>query len=647
MASLTMLAFCQLALAADAAVSEKAFLQDFPVVLSASRLSQPLAEAPNAMTVIDRDMIRASGFRTIADLFMLVPGMYVGNLNGHSPVVGYHGSTEEYSRRMQVLVDGRSVYMPPFSTVSWEDIPLNINDIERIEVVRGPAAAAYGANSLQGVINIISRDAASVNSPEITVAKGTHGVTDATAHLGMAGEMLDYRMTVARRADDGYGSSAMNDAKASSQFNLRSSYRPSLTDNWDFQLGYSDSTRGLGVAGKSDDPYRNINVISAFQQLTWQRIQPDGNELKLQYYHINHNLVDGSYPQISPPAFIYAQTIADRHDLEFQQIARLGSSNRMVWGVGVRSDHVDSKANLARAYTLQQSRLFAHDEWRFAQSALLNAGAMLEDDGFGHVNTSPRLALNYHLDRQQTLRASTSVAYRTPAVIEEKAYIPNAYVSKGGLRPERTLSREMGYLGEFNSAKITLDVRVYDDHVSDVIFVDPAATASGLPFDFANLYAINFHGYEGTFKYRWSDSNNVIVNFSRQFARCVITGKTTNPLYVSLYFQGYMNDCPISVPDYSGSILLTRQLSNDLQFSAGYYHQGGIKMIAGRPQSIMNRVDLRLAQAFGIVGKPGNGEISLVVQNVFQDEYNKLSTKPETDNILYGRRAYVQATLIY
>ena len=70
-------------------------------------------------------------------------------------------------------------------------------------------------------------------------------------------------------------------------------------------------------------------------------------------------------------------------------------------------------------------------------------------------------------------------------------------------------------------------------------------------------------------------------------------------------------------------------------------------MIAGRPQSIMNRVDLRLAQAFGIVGKPGNGEVSLIVQNVFQDEYNKLSTKPETDNILYGRRAYVQATLIY
>ena len=138
------------------APSEQVYLQDFPIVLSASRLSQPLSEAPNAMTVIDRSMIKASGFRTIGDLFRLVPGMYVGNLNGYSPIVGYHGATEQHSRRMQVLVDGRSVYLPPFSSVDWEDIPLSIDDIERIEVVRGPAAASHGANSVQGVINIIN-----------------------------------------------------------------------------------------------------------------------------------------------------------------------------------------------------------------------------------------------------------------------------------------------------------------------------------------------------------------------------------------------------------------------------------------------------------------------------------------------------------
>src|SRR5512139_2616870 len=117
--------------AADTAMSEQEILQDFPVVLSASRLAQPLSEAPNAMTVIDRDMIKASGFRTISDLFRLVPGMYVSYFTGNQPIVSYHGTTDQYSRRMQVLVDGRSVYLPPFSSVDWEDIPLQIVDIER------------------------------------------------------------------------------------------------------------------------------------------------------------------------------------------------------------------------------------------------------------------------------------------------------------------------------------------------------------------------------------------------------------------------------------------------------------------------------------------------------------------------------------
>ena len=92
--------------------SEQDYLQEFPVVLSASRLSQPLSEAPNAVPVIDREMIKASGFRNIADLFRLVPGMFVGYENGHFPIIAYHGSIEQYSHRMQVLVDGRSVISP-------------------------------------------------------------------------------------------------------------------------------------------------------------------------------------------------------------------------------------------------------------------------------------------------------------------------------------------------------------------------------------------------------------------------------------------------------------------------------------------------------------------------------------------------------
>lgn len=635
--------------AEDSSISEQAYLQDFPVVLSASRLSQPLSEAPNAMTVIDRSMIKASGFRTIADLFRLVPGMYVDNLNGHTPVVAYHGTSDHYSRRMQVLVDGRSVYLPPFSSVDWEDIPLHIDDIERIEVVRGPAAASYGANSLQGVINIITRDASSVNGSAISAVKGSEGIADVAAHLGHAGENLDYRVTLAHREDNGYGASVLNDGKFTNQANLRANYHPLGADSFDFQLGYSDSTRGLGIAGKTDDLFRNVKASSSFQQISWLHAQQNGDELKLHYYHINRDYLDDSFMTPFAGTPVSARTAADRHDLELQQITQMGKSNRMVWGVGVRSDYVDSPVNLATPYTFSQSRVFAHDEWRIHPSVLMNVGAMLEDDGMGHTNTSPRLALNYHFTPQQTLRASTSVAYRTPATVEEKANIPFVYVSQGGLRPEKTLSKEIGYLGEFNAIGLTLDARVYDDQVSDIIYIDPtSAFPPFVPYSFANLYSANYYGYETTLKYRWSDNSNVIINFARQFARCEVTGIATQPMLIPLFLQGYMGECPLSVPDYSGSILLTQQLTHELQFSVGYYHQGNLKMIGSAdqapPQSMMNRVDLRVAQAFGKHAQTGSGELALVVQNAFQNDYTKYSTAPETNNMLFNRRAYITAT---
>ena len=138
-----------------ASVTELDFLGEMPVVLSVSRLRQPASEAPSSTTVIDRETIRASGFLEIADLFRLVPGFYVGRVNGNHPVVSYHGLTGEYSPRLQVLIDGRSVYSQLFGGAEWSDLALSIDDIERIEIVRGPNAASFGSNAFFGVINII------------------------------------------------------------------------------------------------------------------------------------------------------------------------------------------------------------------------------------------------------------------------------------------------------------------------------------------------------------------------------------------------------------------------------------------------------------------------------------------------------------
>ncbi len=300
--------------AKDDDVSEQGFLQDMPIVLSASRLRQPLSEAPNAVTVIDRTMIKASGFRTIVDLFRLVPGMYVDYFNGHMPFVSYHGATDEYTRRMQVLVDGRSVYLPPFNTVDWEDLPLHIDDIERIEVVRGPAATSYGSNSILGVINIITRDASARNGASISATKGNAGnagISDAVAHFGRGGEQLDYRLTFGMRSDNGFDFPAnwwnffdgYNDSSATHFASLRSNYHPNGTDSFDLQLGFSNGVRATGDPRNRLSQPHNKEANSGYQQLTWLHTLDQHDDIQLHYYHISRNSVSENFSGVNLPGF--------------------------------------------------------------------------------------------------------------------------------------------------------------------------------------------------------------------------------------------------------------------------------------------------------------------------------------------------------
>ena len=121
------------------AAEEDMFFSELPIVASVSRLPQALSEAPGAVTVIDRDMIRASGARNFADLLRLVPGFQVTPPNQDGAVVAYHGlSNEEYTPRVQVLIDGRSQYSPLFkSGVNWNLLPVGLEIIDRIALICG------------------------------------------------------------------------------------------------------------------------------------------------------------------------------------------------------------------------------------------------------------------------------------------------------------------------------------------------------------------------------------------------------------------------------------------------------------------------------------------------------------------------------
>lgn len=626
--------------AEEQADSEEYYLQDFPVVLSASRLSQPLAEAPNAMTVIDREMIKASGLRRIPELFKLVPGMYVSSNTGNEPIVAYHGTTDNLARRMQVLVDGRSIYMPPIGSVFWENLPLQIDDIERIEVIRGPAAATHGGNSTQGVLNIITREAGAAPGFKAHVTQGNGGISDAAMSFGTRGETLDYRVSLGHRGDYGYDAYTRfsdnkrienNDSYLTNLFNLRSNYHPNAIDSFDIQIGLTDGTLNTGDTGEANAPHTKHNN-EEFGQLSWTRALNGGNELKLQYYHIAQNEVN-SLPPLSPYPALNDSYTNTRDDFEMQHTLQTSHTNRLVWGAAIRRDWSRAPARFLTEQTVEQTKFFAHDEWRMTPQWLLNTGAMQESSGLGQTHLSPRAALIYKLTDKQSLRLGISEAYRNPSVYEERgnyhfpAPIGDRYVSSGGLRSEHIWSRELGYLGEFTEQGFSIDARIYHDQLSDIIY-----ETEPYPKDFRNLFNAEHSGMELTSKHYWGDRNKLTFNYAYQVS-------SSN---VKLSYAGDYNE---TMPRNLISALYSKSFADQIELSLAYYHQDTVLPIDRTTpdrQPFTTRWDMRIAKGF----KPGNsgveGEIALVVQGLFNEHYyDYVRTN------IFNQRTFLVATFRY
>ncbi len=224
-------------------ISEEAYWGEVPVIMSATRIAQSVTDAPVAVTVIDRRMIEASGAREIPELFRMVPGFIVGYHDGHTPSVSYHMSDERYSRRLQVLVDGRSIYTTAIGAVPWATLHITMDDIERIEVVRGPNSASYGANSFLAVINIITREAVLDYGTSVKTNLGDDGVHELFLRHGGGGGKLDYRVTAGFIQDDGFDDRL--DYKRTQLVSLRADYQISSSDVLSFQGGVATGPRGV------------------------------------------------------------------------------------------------------------------------------------------------------------------------------------------------------------------------------------------------------------------------------------------------------------------------------------------------------------------------------------------------------------------
>jgi len=496
------------------AKSESDYFSSIPVVLTATRLSQPVTVAPAAITVITRQMIEASGAQEIGDLLRLVPGFQVGYFNGISMSLSYHGFTGNYDRRLQVLIDGRSVYMPMLSTVEWLSLPLDISEVEKIEVVRGSNTPVYGANSFRGVINIITRKSFQDLGAKIETTIGSfnlsklenaisHGQKRQTldnldsrkviAQYANAFEQFDYRLTLGYQQDHGFDE--VKDSKELSLAHFVFNYQLDSYNTLGLQLGTRIGDMDTFASGSADDPHRKKDIQSNYQSLTWNRSLGSDRAFELRFYH-NYYEHDDEYilgkvsellgeppkeavPEAIQPYFddnikqgIYFG-VAERFDLELQYTFSPVSGLRVVSGGGARLDRMQSShlLNRSKYITDKSVRAYTNLEWYAMRALVVNAGIMFENNQQTDLYYSPRLALNLILNDENVLRLALTRAFRAPSILENNVdlavRLPNRqplariHYSAKNLNAEKLDAAEFGYLYHSQDQRISFDSKVF------------------------------------------------------------------------------------------------------------------------------------------------------------------------------------------
>jgi len=385
-------------------------------VTSVAKRSQRLSDTAAAVYVITQEEMRRAGVYSIPEALRLVPGMQVAKLSGDQWAVAARGFNGTLNNKLLVLIDGRAIYTPVFSGVYWGDQGTSINDIERIEVVRGPGASLYGANAVNGVINVITKSAEDTqgNLLSATATSKGNGLYEARHGGKIAGN--DYYRTYAQYLD------------AASWYRGRAGFRmdgkAAGSDTYTFQ--------GDAYSGEQDASLRLPTYTTPFLQTIHSTNDAYGGNLLGRW---NHKIEKGS--DLSLQAYVdhYSRNEynAVQHvstaDIQLQHSINLDERNNFIWGGGARLYYEDLIGTYAAAFNQRYDthnilNVFAQDEYALLPDRLyLTVGSKFEYNDYTGFEVQPSARLAWHPTENQTVWGAISRAVRTPSSIEDDVSI--------------------------------------------------------------------------------------------------------------------------------------------------------------------------------------------------------------------------------
>jgi len=403
--------------ATDAAAEQS--LADFSLeelsnitVHSVSRQNTRLADAPAAVYLISGEDIRHAGATTLPEALRLAPNLQVAQVGGQGYAITARGFSSRFENKLLVMIDGRSIYSPLFSGVFWDMQDVVMEDIERIEVISGPGSTIWGANAVNGVINIITRPARATQGTYIGLAAGEHGQRESVRYGSKLDNGAWYRVYGQHAAgtDDVQGD--WRRAQTGFRLDIDGPAGQAIGFSGDAYTGQVGQRRGLG-----------IDVTGANLLARTQARLASGADLRLQAY-LDHTERDE--PGLG------AQRL-DTVDLDAQLGLALNRDNQLALGGGYRASHdrIDNRGLLftPATRTLQWGNLFAQDEMTIAPGVRLTGGLKFEHNSYTGMETLPSVRLAWSPRSDTLLWGAASRTVRAPSRLERDLAMPRGGVT--------------------------------------------------------------------------------------------------------------------------------------------------------------------------------------------------------------------------
>ncbi|MDO8413966.1 MAG: TonB-dependent receptor [Gallionellaceae bacterium] len=457
-------------------------------VSSVSKKMERLGDAPAAIYVITRKDIHRSGATSLPEILRLAPNLQVARVDSSQYAITARGFNSTTANKLLVLIDGRSVYTPLYSGVFWDVQDVLLESIERIEVISGAGGTLWGANAVNGVINIITSKSNDTRGGLVSLGVGNTKNGARVSYTAKLNENASYRI---------YGKKINRD-------NTVRANGTETPDAWHKgQLGFrtdwansSDTLvlQGDAYDGSIDQAKYDVKEISGNNLLArWDRTLQDGASLQVQtYYDHSRRIYPGTFGES-----------LDTYDLDVQHGWHWGNSHDIVWGGGYRysQDAVTNSTVLAflpADKTLTLANLYAQDNIKLAENLQLTIGTRLEHNSYTGLEKQPNVRLAWKASDQTLLWSSIARAVRTPSRVDRELFAPGnpPYTLLNGgpnFQSEKLTAYEIGYRVE-PSAQASFSLSIFYNSYDKLRSLE--LTGGALPYVLGNMMEGHTSGVE-------------------------------------------------------------------------------------------------------------------------------------------------------